>query len=260
MSFLEIFRQRKPEKFVIPEHFRSPQEGILLEFAPEEIKKIERGISGAKFIKLKNDGAAVFKDCRKLARTNKEYRELLVNRERAAYLIDLFLGFGLVPPTVIRIIEGEIGSCQQFIENTKTSDEVDDVDTEIVKDEKLKMDLLDVILVNTDRNIGNWLIKEKKIYAIDHGYSLEEEKMFSDIWEGASIFLRPLPVETREKLTRFRSWTEGQTILKHLLSELLGESTAKGYIRRILVLAAAIQEDGFLAADKFNREIALDYA
>lgn len=42
--------------------------------------------------------------------------------ERAAYLVDKFFKFDLIPTTVIRNIEGKEGSFQQFIPNAKKGD------------------------------------------------------------------------------------------------------------------------------------------
>lgn len=62
--------------------------------------KLLGGIVGsARFVELKDDGSAVYKP----HDTHEgEKRIELINKERAAYLIDRFLGFNFVPPTVVR--------------------------------------------------------------------------------------------------------------------------------------------------------------
>ncbi len=101
-------------------------------------------------------------------------------RERAAYLVDRFFSFGLVPPTVVREIEGKgIGSLQLYIppevadSAANISDQIDG-EKEQKSEEWLLMAVLDYLIANWERKPDNWLINKNdnsKLYAIDHGYA-----------------------------------------------------------------------------------------
>lgn len=110
------------------------------------------------------------------------------HHEVAAFLVDEFLGFGIVPKTYYASFEhrvfftaGEdrlqrseikkkLGSFQEYVGgfvsiNKLRSEEI----KKIPLDEYQLLVVLDMILGNTDRNIGNILFGEEKVAAIDHG-------------------------------------------------------------------------------------------
>ncbi|MBS1982787.1 MAG: hypothetical protein JST16_01330 [Bdellovibrionales bacterium] len=87
--------------------------------------------------------------------------------EIAAYRMDNLLGTFVVPPTVPRTIQGMKGSLQYFVKgaadpelNPKTTNES-------------AMRLLDYIIFNRDRHLGNWLNFEGRAVGIDHGLTFE---------------------------------------------------------------------------------------
>ncbi len=111
------------------------------------------------------------------------------HHEVAAFKVDEFFGFGIVPRTCyatfthqtffstrenrftsLQTIKTKYGSFQEFVEGFaplhKLTREVYD---SIPLDEFQLLVILDVICGNTDRNIGNILFSEEKIAAIDHG-------------------------------------------------------------------------------------------
>ena len=108
-------------------------------------------------------------------------------RERAAHVLDRFLGFGLVPPTVIRKINGKIGSLQLYVppeiaNNRKL------LSGEIDKNQEMKgrdwqlMAAFDYISGNWERKLENWLVNRKdnsQLYAIDHGYAFHDQGIHS---------------------------------------------------------------------------------
>jgi|GEM_PF-1698863 len=109
--------------------------------------------------------------------------------EVGAFTVDEFFGFGIVPKTYFaefthtaffnpredplssrRIMKTKLGSFQEFVGgfvpiNQLTREER----SKVPLDEFQLLVLLDVILGNTDRNIGNILFGDEKIAAIDHG-------------------------------------------------------------------------------------------
>jgi len=234
-------------KYESPPQIKSPQEDVLTSREETSRKKIGRGVTDADFVELKDDGKGVFKAVK-------------YERERAAYLIDRFLGFNLVPPTVIRQIGDQIGSMQEFIPDAKmaTMDTIDNV-LENYATEMIKMWLFDVIVKNIDRNNGNFLVKEKagengggRIYAIDHGYSMHDDGYFEKEigfcrGQGYKKFLgKKLPDEIVTQMKKFLENTDGQKILEDLLAELLGKKMARAVVNHASRVAKLVSKKGLI--------------
>lgn len=111
------------------------------------------------------------------------------HREVAAFVVDEFFGFGIVPRTYyaefssrvfflasenrytsIPAIKTKMGSFQEFVSGFVSSDKLpkEAMDSLSLEEFQLLV-LLDVIIGNTDRNIGNILLGDEQIAAIDHG-------------------------------------------------------------------------------------------
>jgi len=112
---------------------------ILREGQVESVRELGRGSTHPLLLELELNGAklrAVFKSVQEGSgggrRTCDRYQH-----EVAAYLIDRRLGFGLVPVTVLRRLDGTKGSAQEFIE-----DAVDQLSVEAYRLEPLDPELL----------------------------------------------------------------------------------------------------------------------
>lgn len=230
-------------RYESPSHIKSPDEDVLISHKEREIKKIGIGITHPSFVELKDDGNGVFK--------TEEWE-----RERAAYLIDRFLGLDIVPPTIVKQIGDKIGSLQRFIPDTKMAYEFENL-IKVFKDIRInmiKMWLLDVIIDNRDRHGGNFLIKDSKVFAIDNGYSLNfspgeyhgfEEEINPHC--GYTDFIGiDLPDEIVAQMERFLMDISSQKILQDLLVELIGEDNAIACVKRINCLAKIIAENGMI--------------
>ena len=110
----------------------------------------------------------------------------LHRREVAAYLLSEAMGFGVVPPTVIR--EGPLGegSMQWFVD----ADHQEHYFTIFEKrgdlhDQMRLMAVLDIVANNTDRKSGHCLLgRDERIWGIDHGLCFAAEfKLRTVIWE-----------------------------------------------------------------------------
>ena len=96
--------------------------------------------------------------------------------EVAAYRLDRLAGIDLVPVTVEREVEGEIGSVQLWIEDAITLEEaVADPEAQVANYDLLVerlglMYVLDVLIYNVDRNFGNVLVDLDRdvFHPIDH--------------------------------------------------------------------------------------------
>lgn len=113
----------------------------------------------------------------------------LYKRERAAYLLSEALGWGMVPPTVIREdVPLGVGSLQWFID----CDFSEHYFTLAAKDpsthpELARMALFDFISNNTDRKSGHVLRGDDgRIWGIDHGLCFSAAfKLRTVIWDFA---------------------------------------------------------------------------
>lgn len=225
--------------------FEKPQSRELIEqpkFSYEETKKekelltLEKESSDALyggfrifFVKLENNKLGIFKP------SSEEMPDLrsgieggtYFKRERAAYLVDRFLDFNLVPATVIRKIDNKIGSFQEFIPNAHRPSYVEDMPWAKLK----KLWIFDYIIWNSDRHRGNLLLdkKGKNVYAIDNGLSFGGDflKTFKE------FFTQPVPGEIREKIKQFSSSEGKKSILKNLLEELLPKNEVVACFKRI---------------------------
>lgn len=92
----------------------------------------------------------------------------LTRREVAAYLVSEALGWGIVPPTLLREGPAGEGMVQRWIEVDPTADVVAMVNED---DPRLRrVAVLDAILNNTDRKAGHLLpVPGGHLFAVDHG-------------------------------------------------------------------------------------------
>lgn len=165
-----------------------------------------------------------------------EFHHKFYSREYVAYLVSRHFYFDLVPPTVIREVNGEIGSLQLFmpppdyLPANKVVDTFSETDYDHIvnSDEVRKLLLLDHILANSDRHHDNYLYQvnssgdqlvleqgEPTIIAIDHGMSLDE-KYYRQA-RGFNVFRGPYQFLTTDNLTRKTRETPIEDELMNLL-------------------------------------------
>jgi hypothetical protein len=126
----------------------------------------------------------------------------LTRREVAAYLVSEAIGWGIVPPTLLR--EGPYGEgmVQQWID---VDPEVDIVAMIMADDLRLRrVAVLDAVLNNTDRKGGHLLpIRGGHLHAVDHGVTFSVVPKLRTLlwaWEG-----EPFDDEERAGLERVRA-------------------------------------------------------
>jgi hypothetical protein len=103
-------------------------------------------------------------------------------REYGAWLVSKELGWGIVPPTVLREGPAGFGAVQLFIEADEECDIRQVVATH--PDELMKIALFDAVVNNTDRKAGHLIVDvENKLWGVDHGICFSDEpKLRTVIW------------------------------------------------------------------------------
>ena len=110
--------------------------------------------------------------------TNRDFS--YADREAAAYELDEALGLGVVPPTIVREIDGKRGMVQQFVE----TEGLGLGDSGIDQDSVYGLAVLDIATGNTDRHSGNVLIdKDRKVVAIDQGLSFPDDTEYGENYQ-----------------------------------------------------------------------------
>lgn len=140
----------------------------------------------------------------------------LCNREVAAWVVSEELGFGFVPPTILRDGPHGQGSLQLFIHADPAlhyltlSREHDDVFRRVC--------LFDLVINNADRKSGHCLYEEStgRIWMVDHGVSFHAEpKLRTVIWDFAG---EPIPRDALASVESFAARVAGNDALRALLT------------------------------------------
>jgi uncharacterized repeat protein (TIGR03843 family) len=123
----------------------------------------------------------------------------LYRRERAAYALSAALGWGLVPPTVLREGALGIGSLQLVVPCDYEQHFFTLVQDAAHHDALKRLCLFDVVANSTDRKSGHCLLgTDGRLYAIDNGLSFHEDfKLRTVIWNWGG---EPLPRADADQL------------------------------------------------------------
>ena len=152
----------------------------------------------------------------------------LAHREYAAFLVSDFLGFDLVPLTILRDGPYGPGMVQQWIDLDESIDLAKFFSTDHPK--LRAMALFDAIINNTDRKIGHLLpLDQERVFGCDHGVTFHsEDKLRTVLWQWAGD---PFTLQELELLELARSQVNGN--LGELLSPLLTELEIAQIERRV---------------------------
>jgi len=114
----------------------------------------------------------------------------LAHREFAAYIVSEYLGFNVVPLTVLRDGPYGKGMAQEWID----IDESIDLAQFFSSDHSAlrSMALFDAVVNNTDRKIGHLLpVNSEIVYGCDHGVTFHvQDKLRTVLWQWAGHTLR----------------------------------------------------------------------
>lgn len=137
--------------------------------------------------------------------------QTMYKREVAAYEMAAILGWGdLVPPTVVRDHEGDIGSFQQFVDNAVESGLYRGDDNKVYDgpEDALRCAVFDYLLASTDRHNGNWMIDRTtgKLTLIDNGASLPHIYSERDFVELGQFLFWKHAVKSGFQIPDLSSW------------------------------------------------------
>ena len=159
-------------------------------------------------------------------------------RERAAFLVSEGLGWGLVPPTVLRDGPHGWGSVQRFIEHDPDEHYFTIQEEERFADQLQQIVLFDLLVNNADRKGGHVLVDgTERLWSIDHGICFHSDyKLRSVIWEFAG---EPIPERCRHDLERFEERLEDEEDeLAEQVGSLLNEREMEALRQRLTKLLA----------------------
>jgi uncharacterized repeat protein (TIGR03843 family) len=162
--------------------------------------------------------------------------ETLCQREVAAYLVSVQLGWPNIPPTVLGNGPHGPGSVQLFLEGDSEEHYFSLRETGRYDEAFRRIALFDALVNNADRKAGHCLLgSDGQIWSIDHGLTFHAEyKLRTVIWDYAG---EAIP---RGWLADLRGLEEALTPgrpLRTELSELISGAEIEALIRRLRRLA-----------------------
>jgi uncharacterized repeat protein (TIGR03843 family) len=155
----------------------------------------------------------------------------LYKREVAAYRLSEALGWGLVPPTILREGPHGIGSLQLFVEADFEQHYFTLLERPDLRAQLMRICLFDLVANNADRKGGHCLLGAgDRIYAIDNGLTFHvEPKLRTVIWDFGG---EPIPAEAIEAIRRLAD--EG---IPRAVAELLDPEEQRALLARGRALA-----------------------
>jgi hypothetical protein len=152
----------------------------------------------------------------------------LAYREVAAYAVSEALGWGIVPPTVLREGPFGLGMCQLWIDVDETVDLAALARSDLP--ELRLMAVFDAVVNNADRKGGHLLpTPEGHIFGVDHGVCFSvENKLRTLLWRWRGKRLEP---EIVDALQQLRADLDGA--LCEQLSALLSSAEVHATRRRV---------------------------
>jgi uncharacterized repeat protein (TIGR03843 family) len=169
----------------------------------------------------------------------------LGQREVAAYLVSEALGWGLVPPTVLRTGPYGLGSVQFFVPARDDLHFFSIQDDQSYARELKRLAAFDVVANNADRKSGHCLIdQDGRMWAIDNALTFHTEpKLRTVIWDFAE---QALPDSVRSDLADLLSALGDGLPLRQQLSPLLDDDEIVAFQARLsrLIEAGRYPEPG----------------
>jgi uncharacterized repeat protein (TIGR03843 family) len=154
-------------------------------------------------------------------------------REYAAFVVSQALGWGLVPPTVLREGPHGLGTVQLYVDADPDEHFFNLRDEYPAEFQRVA--LFDVLVNNADRKGGHCLRdRHGHIWCIDHGLTFNPQpKLRTVIWDYAG---QPIPPDLQDDLRVFRGRLTNPDGLRSTLERLLSPREIKMLQRRLNLL------------------------
>jgi uncharacterized repeat protein (TIGR03843 family) len=169
----------------------------------------------------------------------------LGKREVAAYLVCEALGWGFIPPTVLRQGPYGLGSVQFFIHSREDVHFFTIQHDRAYTEDLLRLATYDAVANNADRKSGHCLVDEGgHLWAIDNALTFHTEpKLRTVIWDYAA---QPLPSDVIASLRALQSGLNVDASLTEDLAHLLSDDEVAALRRRVhrLIQAGQLPEPG----------------
>jgi len=170
-----------------------------------------RGSTRPRLLELEKHGASqrgIFKSVEIEEATDEGQKIDRYQHEMAAYRLDRALGLNMVPVTVLREIDGQTGSVQEWVEGAIDREaaeayELDLFSSAEVVDQLARGRIFDILIGNPGREPNDvlCLIGKHRLYFIDHSKAFSTSTDIDWVEEGA-ISVDPSLVEAIERLDR----------------------------------------------------------
>ncbi|HEY5476561.1 MAG TPA: SCO1664 family protein [Tepidiformaceae bacterium] len=162
----------------------------------------------------------------------------LYRREVAAYRFSQLLGWGFIPPTVVRDGPEGIGSLQLFISHDQDSHFFTQRDQPELLPQLKRMAVFDFITNNADRKGGHCLLDaHSQVWGIDHGLCFHAQyKMRTVMWDWVD---EPIPAEWLEDIASAAAALRSKSESAAGVIELLAPAEIRALLGRIEQLLEA---------------------
>jgi hypothetical protein len=153
-------------------------------------------------------------------------------REVASYLVCESLGWGLVPPTVLRQGPHGLGSVQFFVHAQQDVHYFTIQEDPAYAEDLKRLAVFDLIANNADRKSGHCLVDHQgRLWAIDNALTFHADyKLRTVIWDYVG---QPLPAPVRADLQALKELVESDSGLSEVLGHLLSEEERAAFGQRL---------------------------
>lgn len=210
---------------------------------------LPRSSNGALLVEIADCGAgatrkllAVYKPARSERPLWDFPRGTLCLREAAAYRVSKYLGWNLVPPTVLRDGPAGPGVVQLFVKGRGGTTLFRVLESGSIPEAMVRIFAFDVVVNNADRKAGHCIFSDDgSVWSVDHGTCFHEDfKLRTVLWDLGGASLSPKVMADLKRLAaaigrtvRSRRASEGEGSEQIIdLGDLLSRCEIEAVLRR----------------------------